>query len=142
MSKMLRRHLLCWLAAAACVAAIALSARPLSAARAPGRAPTPETVMVVLRAKAGTEVELARVIANHWTTARQLDLVRDTPHVTLRASDDKGTYFVDLFTWKDENTPDHAPAPILAIWADMTRLTEARGGKPGLEITAVTLVAQ
>lgn len=137
-----RHSFLRGLAAAAWVTAIALSTHILAAGLTIGRTVEPETVMIVLRAKAGAESELAKVIANHWTTARQFDLVRETPHVTLRGTDDHGVYFVDVFTWKDADTPDHAPAPILAAWADMNRLTEARGGRPGLEITPVKLVAQ
>jgi hypothetical protein len=86
------------------------------------------------------EADLARVIANHWQVAKELKLVRETDHMTLRASDEQGTYFVDVFTWNDADVPDHAPAAILALWADMNRLTEARGGRPGLEIQEVTLV--
>jgi hypothetical protein len=101
----------------------------------------PETVMVTLRARPGAEAELARVVANHWATARRLDLVRPEPHVTLSAKDAGGTYYVDVFTWRDASIPDNAPAEIKKIWEDMHRLTEARGGHPALTFTEVTVVA-
>jgi hypothetical protein len=106
------------------------------------RGEEPETVMVTLRAKPGAEAELARVIARHWATARDMKLVRDTPHLTMRGLE-KGdrVYFIDIFTWRDAHVPDAAPIEIRSIWADMNRLVEARGGHPGLEFEAVTLVA-
>jgi len=100
----------------------------------------PETVMVTLRAKAGAEAELAKVIADHWTTARRLDLVRPDPHVTLKGQDASGTYFIDIFTWRDASIPDNAPADIKKIWDDMNRLTEARGGHPALAFAEMTVV--
>ena len=103
---------------------------------------TPETVMVTFRAKAGAEDELARVIEKHWATGSALGLFQPTPHLTVRGQDgDKKTYFVDVFTWRDATIPDHAPPAIQAVWADMNRLTEARGGKPGLEFAEVSVVA-
>ena len=101
-----------------------------------------ETVMVTFRAKAGAEAELAAVIAKHWTTGSGLNLFAGEPHVTLRGVDgEKKTYFVEIFTWRDASIPDHAPAAIQAIWADMNRLTEARGGRPGLEFAEVSVIA-
>jgi hypothetical protein len=102
----------------------------------------PETVMVTLHAKPGAEAELARVLERHWETVRRLDLVLPATHVTLRGTDGGNrTYFVDIFTWRTAEIPDHAPAEILAIWKDMNALVEPRGGKPGLSITEVSIVA-
>ena len=106
------------------------------------RAAEPETVMITLRAKPGSEADLARVIERHWSTARALNLVVPDPHVTLRAVEDGGkTYFVEVFTWRDAAIPDAAPPAIQAIWAEMNRLVEPRGGKPGLTFTAVSLLS-
>ena len=44
----------------------------------------PETVMVTCYAKSGSEADLARVIARHWTTVRDLKLATDAGHLTLR----------------------------------------------------------
>jgi hypothetical protein len=102
----------------------------------------PETVMVTLHARPGSEQALAQVLARHYDTARRLNLIAaDTPHVTLRANEDEDkTYFVEIFTWRDADTPDHAPADILDIWKEMNALVEPRGGKPGLTITEMTPV--
>ena len=103
----------------------------------------PETVMVTYRAKAGSEEDLARVIAKHWTVARDLKLVGGTTHVTLRGAEDGNkTYFVDIFTWRDASIPDAAPPAIQAIWAEMGKLVEARAGRPGIDIVEVTVVGQ
>ena len=127
------------------IALIVLSAPALRgpfAAQQP-RPETPETVMVTFHAKSGGEADLARVIARHWDTARSLNLVLDTPHVTLRGTEDGDkTYFVHVFTWRDGAIPDAAPAAIQAIWTEMNRLVESRGNRPGLQFTEVSIVAR
>jgi hypothetical protein len=94
----------------------------------------PETVMVTCHAKPGAEAELQRVLTRHWTTARDLKLVLDTPHMSLRGVENGATYFVEIFAWRDASTPDHAPAAIQSIWAEMNKLVEGRG----VEIAVVT----
>ena len=118
------------------VAAAAGSRTALARGAQPER---PETVMITFRAKAGADADLARVIASHWATAQRLHLVLDTPHLTLRASD--GKQFVEILTWKDGSVPDDAPAEIRAIWDEMNRLVEPRGGAAGLTIDRVSVVS-
>ncbi len=106
------------------------------------RADVPETVMVTLRAKPGAEADLVRVIARHWETAKRLNMVIEAPHVTLQlAEQENKTTFVEIFTWRDASLPDSAPAAIQEIWNEMNGLVEARGGRRGLEIVEVSLVA-
>ena len=101
----------------------------------------PETVMVTFHPKAGADVELARVIADHWKTASDLKLVNASPHVTLRGIDEsKKTYFVEIFTWRDNSIPDNAPPAIQKIWAQMNALVETQPGRPGLTFTEVSVV--
>ncbi len=103
----------------------------------------PETVVITFRAKLGAEAELERVIARHWATARAMNLVRDTPHVTVRGAEGDGkTYFLDIFSWRDANVPDAAPPEIRRIWDDMNGLVESRGGHHGLEISPVSIVKE
>ena len=114
------------------------------AAAATARAAEPETVMITLQPKAGSEQTLADVIARHYDTARRLELLEPgAAHVTLRGADgaDK-PYFVEILTWKDASVPDHAPAAILSIWNDMNALVEPRGARPGLDIVPVTTVTR
>ncbi len=112
-------------------------------AAAQQNAAVPETVMVTLHAKPGGEEELARVIANHWTTARRMKLVHDSPHVSVRGVEDGNKpYFIEIFTWRDAQVPDAAPAEIQKIWDDMNRLVEARDGHAGLEFVVVSVAVQ
>ncbi len=91
----------------------------------PAFAQKAETVMVTCYAKSGNEAELARVLARHWTTVRDLKLVADAGHLTLRGKQVGGqTFFVEIFTWRDSAIPDNAPAPVQAIWAEMNRLAD------------------
>jgi hypothetical protein len=94
----------------------------------------PETVMITCHAKAGAEAELQRVLTRHWNSASDLKLVRDTPHIRLRGVENGHTYFVEIFTWRDAEIPDHAPPAIQSIWAEMNKLVEGRG----IEIAEVT----
>jgi hypothetical protein len=128
-----------------CVAFAVIVSTGVCAAKAFGELPRtdePETVMITLRAKAGAEDELARVIAQHWETVRRLKAVReDAPHLTLRANDAANRpYFVEIFTWKDASIPDAAPPEIQALWKAMNALVEKRGTSPGLEIVEMTPV--
>lgn len=105
------------------------------------RAEAPETVMITLHAKAGAEAELAQVIARHWDTARRLNMVRDTPHLTLRSAAGAQTDFVEIMSWRDASPPDSAPPEIQKIWAEMNRLVEKRGSAPGLSIEQMSVVS-
>ena len=134
-----QRHVIACTAALTILASGAVSGR--SAAARPTLAGQPEAVIVTLHAKTGAEAELAAVIARHWETARQLNLVLDAPHLTVRGTENgTQTYFVEIFTWRDASIPDAAPPAIRAIWAEMNRLVEARGSKPGLDFAEVTIV--
>ena len=102
----------------------------------------PETVIVTYHAKPGSEAALASVIAKQWRTVRDLKLVREAPHVAVRGFEDGNkTYFVEILTWSDASIPDSAPAAIQAIWAEMNKLVEPRGGKSGIDIAEVSVFA-
>jgi hypothetical protein len=57
----------------------------------------------------------------------------------MHAQESGGRYYVEILTWKDEDAPDSAPPAIRAIWDEMNRLVEPRGGRPGLDIVPVTI---
>jgi hypothetical protein len=105
-------------------------------------APAPETVLITFHPMRGSEQALADVIARHWATARRLDLVLDTPHVTLRGIDGGGhAYFVEVLTWRSAAIPDSAPQAILELWDRMNALVESRDDRPGLDFRAVTVLS-
>ncbi len=114
---------------------------PASSLVAHTRSDEPETVMITLHAKAGAEAELAQVIARHWDTVRRLNLVRDTPHLTLRSAEGGQVDFVEIMTWRDASIPDAAPPEIQSIWGEMSRLVEKRGDRPGLSIEQMSVIA-
>jgi len=104
--------------------------------------PQPETVMIVMHAKPGSDADLAGVLARHWSAVRKLDLVQESPHLTMRAAEEGNkTYFLETFTWRDGSIPDAAPAPIQAIWEEMGRYVEPRGSKPAIEIVPVSILS-
>ena len=127
----MRRYARVWLAAILVSSAVGVV-----------RAEEPETVMITLHAKAGAEAELAQVIARHWDTARRLNMVRETPHLTLRSAEGGQTDFVEIMTWRDASIPDSAPPEIQKIWAEMSRLVEKRGSVPGLRIEQMSVVSE
>jgi hypothetical protein len=136
---MIYRHFLRCALAAATFSTILCWTKPSTAQE---RQLQPETVMIVLHAKPGSEAELAGVLARHWSVIRRLGLVQDAPHLTVRAAEDGNKpCFFETFTWRDAGVPDAAPSAVQAIWADMNRLVEPRNGKPGIEITPVTVVS-
>jgi hypothetical protein len=121
--------------------AIVLGLGPIAAIVTAARAAAPETVMITYLPRPGAEQELVKAIADHWATARKLDLVQPDPHVTVRMKDGEGrVVLVDIFTWRDRDLPDNAPAAIMKTWGEMNRLTESRDGRPGLDITEVRLI--
>src|SRR5260221_3797744 len=73
-----------------------------------------ETVHVSFRPKAHAEADLKKVIAEHWATARRLDLVHPEPHVTLEMKDEAGLpYIVDPLSLPGRDIPGHSAQPIL-----------------------------
>jgi hypothetical protein len=125
------------------LARIAIAALVVGTAVSHLHAEEPETVVITLHAKPGAAAELEKVVARHWETARRLKLVRDEAgHLTMRGVEQGDqTFVMEVFTWRDAAIPDAAPKEIQAIWAEMNALVEKRGGRPGLTIDQVSIVA-
>jgi hypothetical protein len=103
--------------------------------------PKPETVMATFHVIAGKEADFQQVLVREWEAYTKEKLVFDQPHVVVRGKETDGkTYFVDIFTWVSQSTPDHPPASVVAVWQSMGPLVEARNGHPSMEITEVQLV--
>lgn len=90
--------------------------------------------MVTYRAKKGSEARLAQVLTKHWDTVRRLELATSDPRHLYRA----GSTLIEVFTWKDAEIPDHAPAEIRTIWDEMQALVE----KSGISILEVERVRE
>jgi hypothetical protein len=79
----------------------------------------PETVITTYYPKPGKDAEMLRILRDAWSVYTRLNLVTGQ-HQLYRATTEGGTsYFVEIFTWKDESIPDNAPPDVKKIWADM-----------------------
>jgi hypothetical protein len=108
-----------------------------TAAQLPG--PETETIHSVAHVKPGREAEYAKLSAETWALYTRLGLVLDHPHVVLRGADEKGRpYFVEIFTWKSPDIPDHAQPEVKAIWKQLEDACESRDGRPGIDFDAMT----
>ena len=83
-----------------------------------------ETVLVTYHPKAGKETEMLRILRDEWSTLTKLSLVTGG-HQLYRGESEAGTViFVEIFTWKSNEIPDHAPAEVRKIWAEMNANTD------------------
>ncbi len=115
-----------------CILAIAVAAAQLPSSGT-------ETIHSVAHVKPGHEAEYAKLSVEAWALYKRLGFVLDRPHVVLRGSDEKGRpYFVEVFTWKSPDIPDHAPPAVKAIWQQLEQICEARDGRPGIDFSEVT----
>jgi|SRR5207237_6917020 len=96
----------------------------------------PETVITTYYPKSGKDVEMVRVLRDAWTVYTKLHLVTGA-HQLYRAQTEGGTvYFVEIFTWRDENIPDNAPPEVRKVWAEMNANTDK------LEFAEITPIAE
>ena len=101
----------------------------------------PETVLVRYHVQAGKQPEMEALIRKQWAALRRLDVVEEQPHVVLRGTEDGGKpVFVEVFTWRTADAPDHLPAEIQTLWSAMNKAVESRGGRAGIDIRAMTPV--
>ena len=59
------------------------------------------------------------------------------------ADESGGTFFVEILTWRDRESPNRAheiPA-VMAVWEPMGMCCEARLGRPAMEFPEVTAVS-
>jgi hypothetical protein len=127
------------LLAAALAIALSLFAQK-KANELPG--PGAETIYSIAHVKRGMEMQYAELSAKSWAIYRKLDLVLPAPHIVVRGMDSQNLpYFVEIFTWRSAEIPDHAPAEVRAVWQELESACEKRNGRPGIDFTEVTAVA-
>jgi hypothetical protein len=89
---------------------------------------TPLTMLVQYHPKAGKEGELLELVKKHWPELNRLGLVSSQPPHLWRAVDKRSgqVHFVEIFQWKDRNTPDaaHRSPEVMAIWGPMEQVLE------------------
>jgi len=111
--------------------------------RAAASSDEPETVLTFFRPQPGQEEALLRLIREDRATLRRLDVVDESPYVLARATDPGGAVrYVELFTWKSAEIPDHAPPEVRAIWDRMQKIVQPRNGRPGIDFEAVQLLPE
>lgn len=100
-----------------------------------------ETVLSTHRVKPGMENDYLKLLDQDWATLRKLGLVLEQPRILLRGEDEPGrTYFVEIFTWKNHDVPDHAPPEVWTTWKKMNAATEDWGGHRGIEAPEVHMI--
>src|SRR5262245_2866131 len=103
--------------------------------------PDPETVLVTYHVKAGKEAEFQAVLSRAWEIYRRDGLVFAEPHIIVQDTEEGGKpRFVEIFTWINRSTPEHAPESVRTIWKQEESLCEQRGGHYGIEPNEVDLV--
>jgi hypothetical protein len=93
------------------------------------------------RVRAGAEAEFEKLLQQHQTTLRSLELITDRP-VQAFVGDEKeaeGPYFVEIFEWAGESSiaTAHTHPRVSAHWEAMGALCEARGGHPMFEFKSL-----
>lgn len=120
-----------------------LSAAILAASRLAAAAP--ETVHVTYHVQPGKLGEFLDVLARQYPAGRRAGIVLAEPHLILAGKEDGGKpVAIEILTWRDADDPDDVATKypeIKALWDRLNALVEKRGGKPGIEIDAMDLVA-
>jgi hypothetical protein len=97
----------------------------------------PEIVMCNYRVKAGDETAFEAVLATHWSTLRDLELVTTMPPAFYLGAEQgiEGPLFVEIFEWADRAAVEraHTHPAVSAIWERMGQLCEDRAGRPMFE---------
>jgi hypothetical protein len=91
-----------------------------------------ETVICTYRVRADAENQFRELLAEHWSTLRDLGFVTAERSVVLRDVDEP-TY-VEIFTWVDGGfARAHEHPDVLTLWERMDPLLEERDGRPKWE---------
>jgi hypothetical protein len=84
--------------------------------------------LVVYRVKKGKDAEFRPLLAKHWPTLNKLGLTGAGAAQIWRGenirSDFDGSTWIEMFTWKDERSPEiaHQTPEVMQVWEPMTPL--------------------
>jgi hypothetical protein len=91
-----------------------------------------ETVICTYRVRSDAEAAFRELLAEHWTTLRELGFVTEERSVVLR--DVEEPTYVEIFTWVDGGFGRaHEHPDVLELWERMDPLLEERDGRPKWE---------
>ena len=99
-----------------------------------------ETVMATFRIKSGRLDDFLKLMPGYWSALRADDLVLAEPHILLHGEENGKPIVIEIFTWKNHDAPDHAPADIQSYWNKFHEMTEDRNGHSGIEFPEMTVV--
>jgi hypothetical protein len=93
-----------------------------------------ETVICTYRVNPAREDEFRAVLATHWSTLRDLELVTDrAPQHYRSLGDDRPTY-VEIFEWIEGGVDiAHEHPDVIAIWEPLEAACETRDGRRATE---------
>ena len=103
----------------------------------------PQTVICTYRVRPSQDEAFREQLSRHWPTLRGLGMVTDTPPSLFQGRDAKERpFFVEIFEWKNADTPAkaHEHPEVMAIWETMDTLCESRDGQPNMEFPHVERV--
>jgi hypothetical protein len=100
----------------------------------------PETVLVTYHLEEGKADELAQLIDHTWATYQRPGMVFARPHIVMKGKEKGGIFMAEIVPWKSHLMPDNAPAEVFALWDEMQKLREKRGGREGIEIPQVDVL--
>lgn len=98
------------------------------------------TSLCIYRVKAGSEAAFRKLLAKHWPTLLRVGLAAEVPSTIYQGAEDEGEpIFVELLHWADPDGADraHEIPDVMAVWAPMGKLCEARKGRPAMEFPRV-----
>lgn len=97
----------------------------------------PETVICTFRVKSDALDDFLVLLANHWPTLHQLELVTDKPEQLFQGADHQGDepVIVSIFEWVSAEATRlaHSHPDVADIWEAMEPLCEDRHGLPAME---------
>ncbi len=125
------------------LAAFGLGAALRGAGTAPSLpGPETETVLSTYHVRSGQEQPFLAAANRAWALYRRLDAVLPRPHLLAKRVEDAGDLvYVEVFTWRSADIPDHAPAEIKAVWKELEALCRRPDGKSGIEYAELTLAS-
>ena len=100
------------------------------------------TNICTYRVKEGARDAFLVLLREHWPTLRAAGLATETPALHFESAptgddrhDEKGTTFVEIFSWARPDGPDlaHRMPEVMAVWEPMAGLVEERDGRPAME---------
>ena len=100
----------------------------------------PETVLATFRVKSEQLAAFLEMMPEYWKALRDLSLVDAEPHLLLQGEENGKPIVIQVFTWKSEDIPDHAPPEIRKYWDRMNTMVETRNGQPGIDFPPMKVV--